>query len=246
MFEGCQRRSLTLNIRLIALTLVAALALTTAAPLASAHASKTSDDGKIKVTWGWTDEPATTEAKNGLDLILRYADNNTGVMGAHNSDLKVEIHYGSDVLKLDAIKPQHGKEAEGRYTGPHPITPSKSGLYTLKIKGTLEGSPIDLEIPANHEVEAIEHTYFPEKAGHGETPSGGDDSALEARIAALEQKVAALEAEAKTQSEQTPTPTTQTGAGATDAGKGIPGLGIGLVIGALGMVAIALSMRRRN
>lgn len=215
-----------------------------AVPIAAAHASHTSDDGKITVTWGWTDEPATTDAKNGLDLALRYAENNSGIMGAHHADLQVEIHFGDEVLTLEAIQPQHGREAEGRYTGLHPITPSQSGLYILHITGTLEGTAIDLEIPATHEVQAIEDTYFPPAGAGG--AGGGDTAALEQRITQLEQRIAALEADAQTQSEQTTTPTTQTGEGNGGASNGVPALGVGVMLGAIGAVAIASAFRRRG
>ena len=233
-------------LNLLILAVVTAMTTLAALPTASAHASATSDDGKIKVTWGWTDEPATTHAKNGLDLVLRYADNDTGVMGAHEAGLQVELRYGDEVLTLEAIQPQHGREADGRYTGLHPITPSQSGLYTLHLSGTLNGSAIDVTIPATHEVQGIEETYFPPASGT-DGGSGGDTSALESRIAALEAKVAALEAKAQTQSEQTPTPTTRTGGGGGDTSNGIPSAGfVGLLVASVAAVALASAFRRRG
>lgn len=220
------------------LILALAVAAVSLAPTAAAHASATSTDGKIKVTWGWTTEPALSDTPNGLDLVLRYAENNSGVVGVPADALTVTLMYGEESLTLESIQPQRGREAEGRYTGPEPITPSASGLYVLKVAGTVEGSEIDLEIPATHEVPSMSSTYFPPMQ-----TSDSDTSALEDRIADLESKVAALEAKATTQS-NTPA-TTTTVASPTPESNGAPGLGVGMLLGALAATAIALASRRR-
>lgn len=238
---------------ILAAILAATLALGLATPLVAAHASKTSTDGAIKVTWGWLDEPATTEAKNGLDIAFRYASNNSGVMGvALEPNLRVSLHYGDEELVLDGIQAQRGLEAEGRYTALHPITPSQPGLYVLHIVGSIQGSTLDLEIPATHETPAIEETYFPAEEPEDDTtrPPATFDNAendarldvLEAKVAALEAKVAALESDARTQAT---TPATLTPQPTPTSADAVPSLGAAALVAVLGVVALAAAIRRR-
>ena len=216
-----------MKLRIAAVLLVACLAL---APTAAAHASKTSGDGKVRVTWGWTGEPAVTMTKNGLDLIIRDNATGAGIGGLENADLEVSIHHGEDELHVETLATQFGK-GPGNYTASHAITPTKPGLYTLHVRGTIAGSQVDLEIPATHEMEAIEETYFPEMAS-------GDAAALAQKVATLEQKVAALEAKAQAQSTRPTDVTPQTG-GANDA----PGFGLLAALAAAGLALVVLRRR---
>lgn len=209
------------TIPLLALLAVLAIAL---APAASAHTSKTSEDGKVRVTWGWTREPAATNTLNALDLVIRDNETSAGIGGLEKENLTVEIRYGDEVLHIEKLATQFGK-GPGNYTGSHPITPTKPGIYTLHLRGTIAGSSVDVEIPANHEMTDITETMFPAPA------AGGDLAALEARIAALE-------AQAKTASE---TPATTT----PDTGRSpVPGFGMLPALAVLGVAAL-LVLRRR-
>lgn len=218
-----------MKLRIAAATLlVACLAL---APTAAAHASKTSGDGKVRVTWGWTGEPAVTMSKNGLDLVIRDNATGAGIGGLEKANLTVSLHHGEDELHVETLATQSGK-GPGNYTASHAITPTKPGLYTLHVTGTIAGSQVDLEIPATHEMESIEETYFPPMAS-------GDAAALAQKVATLEQKVAALEAKAQAQS-TTPTDVTpQTGNGGNDA----PGFGLLAALAAAGLAVVLLRRR---
>ena len=215
-----------MKLRIFAALLVAALAL---APTAAAHASKTTADGKVRVTWGWTGEPAVTMTKNGLDLIVRDDATGAGIGGLEGANLTMSLHHGEDELRVGTLATQFGK-GPGNYTASHAITPTKPGLYTLRISGAIAGTEVDLEIPATHEMAAIEETYFPEMAS-------GDAAALAQKVATLEQKVAALEAKATAQS-TTPTDVTP------QAGNDAPGFGLLAALAALG--AVAALLRRRT
>jgi hypothetical protein len=209
---------------------VLTLALAVAGP-AAAHKTAYSKDGKIKIVWGFLNEPAVTMTKNGLDL--RIQDNATGyAIPDLQSSLKVEMHYGEDVeMEFKDLSGQFGKP--GYYTGT--ITPTKPGVYTLHIMGTVNGTELDLEIPASHDVEAIEETYFPAL-----NDTGKDTAALEARVAALEAKVTQLDAKLKTQA------TTPTAVSTKEPAKPAPGFEPVLVLGALAAVAMVVALRRRS
>lgn len=222
--------------------LAALLLLALAAPTAAAHASKTSADGKIRVTWGFHDEPAVTGQKLRLDLIIRDNATMTGIGGLNTTDItSLSLHLGDQAYDFGDLTAFRGAKTggfagDGNYTGQHAVWLTQPGVYALRIKGTIQGSEIDLEIPASHEYHAAHDIMFPKGAAHGGMP--GDASALEARIAALEAKVTALEAEARTASETPATVTPQV------SPKGpIPAGGVALA--ALAAVAVAFALRRR-
>lgn len=202
------------------------LVLAVAGP-ATAHKTAYSADGKIKIVWGFLNEPATTMTKNGLDL--RIQDNATQyAIPDLQSGLHVEMHYGDDEMEFHDLAGQFGKP--GYYTGT--ITPTKPGVYTLHVMGTVNGTELDMEIPASHDVEAIEDTYFPEF----KDPS----AALAAKVADLEAKVATLDGKIKTAS------TTPTAVATQPASKPVPGFEPVLTLGALAAVALAVVLRRRS
>jgi hypothetical protein len=229
-FEGCKigPEAVTMK-RTLALAALALLLLAAAAP-ATAHKTAYSSDNKIRIVWGFLNEPAVTMTKNGLDL--RIVDNATAYnIPELQSTLNVSIRYGDDTHAFTDLAGQFGKP--GYYTGT--ITPTKAGLYTLHVSGTVNGTTIDMDIPAQHEIEAIEDTYFPEM------DAPGDTAALQQRVADLEAKVAALDAKLKTQA-TTPTDTTTQPSSTT---KPAPGFEAALGLGALAAVAAVLALRRR-
>lgn len=211
---------------LIMITLLVALTLAVT-PSASAHKTTYSPDGKVKIVWGFLNEPAVSMTKNGLHLAL--SDNATGAPITGAESLHAELKYaGADEERLLTLATQFN--VPGAYTSV--VTPSKPGLYTLHLKGTINGSEVDLEIPGSHDVVAIEETYFPEL-------EDTDGTALVAQIDALTARISALEAKAQTQSNTPATLTPQ------PTGRADTALPAGIALAALGTVALALTMRRR-
>lgn len=210
-----------LNARTLAVAL--ALAALVTLPVASAHKTTYTPEGNVKIVWGFLGEPAVTMTKTGLDLGL--TDNATGapILGAQET-LRASLVFGEERHDF-SLRAQFG--SPGKYTDV--VTLSRPGLYSLHLNGTLNGTAVDMTIPAAHDVEAIEETYFPSME-HG-------DADLAAKVAALEAKVAALEAKATAQS-QTPA-TTSTATGGNDA----PGFG---ALAALAAVGLALVLLRRR
>lgn len=215
-----------------------ALALVVApAGLAAAHSSQSSADGKIKITWGWLDEPAYTDSKNRLDLVIRDAATNQGIGGltaANFTEVSLHSPVGDEEYDLGAVSAYAGAKGAsagpGNYTSAKPVIPTAPGVYVLHIVGNVQGSAFDLEIPASHAVDDSTALAFPARNASG----------LDARVAALEQEVAALKAQSKTSSETPATVTPQT----SPAAKGIPAPAALGALGIVGVVAFLLGRRR--
>lgn len=220
--------------------MLALAALALLAPTASAHASQTTADGKYRITWGLLDEPAYTHQKNRLDLIVREVATGAGVPGIETSGLHLELKHGEEEYGFGNVTVYRGAKSSafagpGNYTGSKAIYLTKPGIYTLHVKGNINGSEVDVEIPAAHEYGEMRAIMFPEEVALG---SQTDTSALEARLAALEQEVATLKAQARTQSETPATLTPQ----APPAQSPVPAAGVLAVLAVLGFAAL----RRRG
>lgn len=217
----------------LALAIVGMLAVASAGS-AEAHKTTYSADGKIKIVWGFLDEPAVTMTKTGLDLIL--TDNATGapIDGVTSSSLTVEMHKGDAEWQFKDFGAQYGQH--GRYTGV--ITLTEPGLYVLHLTGTINGTdlgPDGIEIPGAHPVEDINDTYFPPR---NSTDTSATIAKLQSDVKALQDAVAALNAKAETRST---TPATVSPAPT----KRAPGPEAGVGSLAVGAAALAISGRRR-
>lgn len=207
------------------IALAALLVLMAAAGTAAAHKTAYTPDGKIKIVWGFLNEPAVTMTKTGLDLRLSSNETGAPIAGAEKT-LNASLVYGDQVHDF-ALSASHG--TAGAYTDK--ITLTRPGLYSLRLVGTINGTEVDMTIPGAHEVAAIEETYFP-ALGQG----AGD---ADARIRALEAKVTALEGKLATQT-GTPADVTPQG-GAND----VPAAGLLPALAVLGVAALVLARRRR-
>lgn len=225
------------KLALVAIAL-ASLALVLA-PTAAAHASKNTEDGKYRVTWGLLSEPGFTHEKNRLDLVIRENATGAGVGGLTAANVTIKLVYGEEAYDLGEITPNRNAKGsafagEGNYTSQHFVYLTRPGIYALHIAGDIHGSPVNLTIPAAHEYESMSEIMFPDETeiGAGE---GGD---LAARIAALEAEVQALKAQQQTQSSTPATVTEQA------PQNGIPATGA--IVAALAVVGAALVLRRRG
>lgn len=205
--------------------ILALAALLLAAPLASAHATAYSSDGQFKVTWGFLNEPAVTWTKTGLDLII--TDNSTGgpVDGAEKT-LNATLLY-NDQSHPFSLSPQFG--AHGRYTDV--ITMTRPGVYKLHVTGSINGTAVDLTIPAKEETHDVNGTYFPDPVG---TPLD-----VKQRIGDLQNQIDALREQLAAKSA---TPATVI---SSPPAKPTPGFEAVLALGVLAVVA-AVALRRRG
>ena len=119
--------------------LFAVLAIAFFSQAASAHEHQHAGDYEFVV--GWTQEPPIVGILNGLDLRINLEDpggNLTPVSGAESA-LTARISTGT-ASAVKALEPQFG--TVGRYT--FDILPSREGVYTVALTGTLNGTAVNL------------------------------------------------------------------------------------------------------
>ncbi|MHB1261882.1 MAG: hypothetical protein ACYC2H_09230 [Thermoplasmatota archaeon] len=167
--------------RLLPAACLLALAALVAAPLASAHTSVVSTDGKVRVSIGQLNEPVSTYAVTGLDVCFTL--NNTArtpIPGTSIDHLGLSATLrsaGGAELKQD-LKAQFGKP--GCYTFAEPYVLTEAGQYVVDLSGNVNGTSIDVKaVKAGGVVIDRSEITFPAEG----VPSDLD---LEARIAALE------------------------------------------------------------
>lgn len=121
-----------------------------------AHETQTVGEGadEIKVIVGMASEPAFTDERNGLDLIVRDADDEP-IENLENS-LTVEITAPGGETRVLALRAQVGQP--GSYTDDFVLT--DMGVYTLHIGGFIGGTEVDLTFES-HEVAAFNELRFP-------------------------------------------------------------------------------------
>lgn len=221
--------------RLSALLLIPTILLFASAGGAAAHASKNSSDGKVRVTWGWLNEPANAGEKLRVDLVIRDSATGAGIGGLTAADFtELTLHYGEEEYALGNVTTYTGPKGgtfagPGSYTASVAVIPTREGIYELHIKGIVNGSEVDLEIPASHALEYPEALAFPDPLKTNE--------ALETRLAAMEAEIAALKAKAQTQSQTPATLTPQTPSPA-QKGNSIPMVGLLALVAVLAFVAL--------
>lgn len=139
-------------------TLVLALVATlTLMALALAHETRLlgPEGGKqYNVTVGQLNEPAFTEVRTGLDLIIRNAEDDTPVEGLENS-LEVTITAPTGETRTLEVRPQFRQP--GRYTDDYILT--VPGTYQIRVRGFIGDLEIDETYP--REVEDGQDLRFP-------------------------------------------------------------------------------------
>jgi hypothetical protein len=133
-----------------------AVSLTAFAPAAEAHERRQVGDYTLVV--GFLNEPAYLEEANGASVRVTRADS-TPVEGLQQS-LKVEVVSGADSRTFD-LTTVFGQP--GHYVAR--FIPTKSGAYSFRFFGTIEGTQIDEKFESGpgrfDEVKATEELQFP-------------------------------------------------------------------------------------
>jgi hypothetical protein len=120
--------------RLAGLTVVgAAILLLCAAPLA-AHETKIV--GSLRLTIGWSDEPAFTGLKNAIEVAV--SDTAGAPVADVGEPLTVEIAFGEQRMAL-SLQPVHGRPGSFRAW----LMPTRPGTYSFRFTGNAHGQPID-------------------------------------------------------------------------------------------------------
>ncbi len=128
--------------------------LSTVISLALAHQTREVGDGKYKVIVGMVKEPAFTEERNGLDLIIRDAQNNPVENLAKSLQAEITTPDGKGKRTL-TLRAQFGKP--GYYTDDFILT--QPGVYKIRIWGKIADVDFDLTYDS-HEVKALSSLRF--------------------------------------------------------------------------------------
>jgi hypothetical protein len=112
--------------------------------------------GKYRVIVGMIREPAFTNERNGLDLIVRRDGDGAPVENLERSVSAVLISPDGRTARPLKIRPQFGKP--GYYTDDFILT--RPGEYRLRIFGVIADVKFD-ETYMTHEVRALEELRFP-------------------------------------------------------------------------------------
>jgi hypothetical protein len=122
---------------------------------AGAHETKVVG-GKYKIIVGMVREPAFTNERNGLDLIVRRNDDNAPVENMERSLSAVLISPDGRTARPLKLRPQFGKP--GYYTDDFIMT--VPGVYKIRIFGTVSDVTFD-ETYNTHEVRSLDELKFP-------------------------------------------------------------------------------------
>jgi hypothetical protein len=144
MFGGSMKR--------LVITVVALLS--TVISLALAHQTREVGSGKYKVIVGMVKEPAFTEERNGLDLIIRDAQNNPVENLAKSLQAEITTPDGKGKRTL-TLRAQFGKP--GYYTDDFILT--QPGVYKIRVWGKIVDVDFD-ETFESHEVKALSSLRF--------------------------------------------------------------------------------------
>jgi hypothetical protein len=124
------RRGAIRWVRLVWLTTVVVVA----CPPASGH--ETQSVGPLRVTVGWSEEPAYTGLRNSVEVEV------TSGAGSPVDDpaasLTVDVEFGKETVTLQL-----------RPVGPGlfhaPMVPTRPGTYTFRINGTVSGQAVEID-----------------------------------------------------------------------------------------------------
>ncbi|MBI4392469.1 MAG: hypothetical protein HY556_01540 [Euryarchaeota archaeon] len=220
--------------RTVLMLVIATALLLAAAGAASAHKTVYSTDDRIKFVWGHIGEPTYTWHKTGLDLGVY--DNATGTpitglvntSGAHAAGaVGFEISIVHSDKELDITHELVGQFGlSGKYT--YPIIYTEPGIYSLKIKGIINGSAIDQTLPPQHDIDSLAAIMWPEEQPLPDELAA-DITALNAEIAGLKADITGLKADIAT---------LKVSGGGSSKASPIPETGLAAVLGLVATIAL--------
>ncbi|MEA3191431.1 MAG: hypothetical protein QOD77_2013 [Thermoplasmata archaeon] len=163
--------------------LLLATALLVLAPVASAHTTVTSADGKVRMVVGLLNEPVVTYSKTGLDVCFT---NNTAArepLTVNPGDLTATlVSPGGKTLQLP-LRTQFGRA--GCYQFEEPFILTEPGQYVVDLVGTASGSALNAQdVKAGGSVLPQGNITFP-----ADVP---DLAVLESRVAAMQAQMQAM------------------------------------------------------
>jgi len=171
--------------KFIALSLIALLFSTGIVSQAFAHTTREVEQYEIEIGWGT--EPPVVGFRNDFVFQISEPGENPGLkVGVTNAfkNLEVTAKYGGVTKVLDI-----GSDPRPGHYLSH-VIPTKTGSYSINLKGDIDGVPVDIEIPVE-DVESTAVLDFPPSAG---SSSDQDVLALKSAVSSLQQDVSSLKA----------------------------------------------------
>jgi len=166
--------------KFIIISLIAMLFSAGFASQAFAHTTVEVEPYEIEVGWGT--EPPVVGFRNDLIFQISEPGDNpglkTGVVNAFKN-LEVTAKFGGVTKKLDI-----GSDPRPGHYLSH-IIPTKTGTYSLLIKGDINGVPVDIDVPVE-DVESTAVLDFPPTSG---SSSDQDIVALKNTVNSLQQDI---------------------------------------------------------
>ncbi|MDR7521637.1 MAG: hypothetical protein QN168_04145 [Armatimonadota bacterium] len=141
--------------QLLVLALCVPLTLGVIAPAVLGHQTKVVG-GKYRVIVGFVREPAFTDERNGLDLIVRRVEDNAPVEHLERSLSAELIAPGGQGRRALRLRPQFGRP--GYYTDDFILT--RPGVYQIRVWGVIADVRFD-ETFESHEVRPLSELRFP-------------------------------------------------------------------------------------
>ncbi len=192
---------------------------------AYAHTTITAEQYKIEI--GWKEEPPLVGIQNAITFEFNQDDGNGIKTPVTNSfkDLEVIAKSGSATKTLDIlsdVKP-------GNYYAK--IIPTKTGSISVELKGTLNGVPVNQEIPIE-DVESTDVLAFPPSG----SSSGQDVGALKNAMSSLQKDVTAIKSKLGNVKPGTN----------LDLSKAYDFGVLGLTLGAAGVILAVIAMIKRK
>ena len=150
---------------------------------AFAHTTREVEQYEIEIGWGT--EPPVVGFRNDFVFQISEPGENPGLkVGVKNAfkNLEVTAKYGGVTKVLDiASDPRPGHYFSH-------VIPTKTGSYSIQLKGEIDGVSIDIEIPIE-DVESTAVLDFPPSTG---SSSDQDVLALKSAVSSLQQEVSSL------------------------------------------------------
>ncbi|MGE0057700.1 MAG: hypothetical protein AB7T32_06925 [Dehalococcoidia bacterium] len=180
--------------------------------IASAHERRAV--GEYSFVVGWLTEPAFVDQPNSLDLRISKTADASPVTGL-NTSLKFEVTADGKTKEVPIAARFNTPGAYNAY-----VFPTKTGVYTFRIYGTIEGKQIDEKFTSGPGTfgSIEEPNYFPTALG----------AAADEEMGGFEQRIAALESDSDS--------------GSSNSGT-LFGI-IGIVVGAVGLAVGGLALSR--
>lgn len=150
-----------LRARLAAAAGIASMSVIALAAPAFAHEAR--DVGPFHVEVGWKNEPTYTNIQNAVDFFLN--DANDKPITDLGDSLKVQIVFGDQKGDQLSFEPAGDAGTPGEYLAA--VTPTRAGVYTFHLTGTIHGQPFDQSFTSSDKTfdspKALTEIEFPVK-----------------------------------------------------------------------------------